>query len=133
MSIARTLFLSLCAATLAAVPMDAQPGESSHSNQDCFFLDQFQSWRAPDPSTIYIRVAPERYFRLDLAGACSRLKSPQARLITNSRGKNTICSPLDWDLRVSQSNDGGEEQCVVRSMTKLDPAEVASIPKPFKP
>jgi hypothetical protein len=84
-------------------------------------------------NTIYIRVTPDHYYRLDLAAQCSRLKSPQAHLITNSRGKNTICSPLDWDLSVSQPNDGAQEQCVVRSMTKLDPAQVAAIPKPFKP
>jgi hypothetical protein len=133
MLIARPFFLGLFAAALAAASVKAQPGEASRPNQDCFFIDQFQNWRAPDASTIYIRVTSDRYYRLDLAGQCSRLKSPQAHLITNSHGKRTICSPLDWDLRVSQPNDGAQEQCVVRAMTKLEPSQVAAIPKPFKP
>ena len=133
MLIERLVLVGVFAAVLEAVPAEALTGETSRPDQDCFFSTQFQSWRAPDSSTIYIRVTPDRYYRLDLAGQCSRLKSPQAHLITNSRGKSTICSPLDWDLKVSQPNDGAEEQCIVRSMTRLDPAQVAAIPKPFRP
>jgi hypothetical protein len=131
--------LGLLAASLGIFHVQAQPGEpsrtgeSSRSRQDCFFVDQLQSWRAPDPSTIYIRVRPDRYYRLDLAGQCTKLQWPGSHLITNSHGKSTICSPLDWDLRVSELTEGAPEQCVVHSMTRLDPAQVAAIPKPFKP
>jgi hypothetical protein len=133
MPIARVVIVGLFAAALAAFGAKAQPGESSRPPQDCFLQDRFRSWRAPDPSTIYIRVAPNNYYRLDLSGQCSILKSPQAHLITNSHGKNTICSPLDWDIRVSQADNSAQEQCAVRAMTKLNSAEVAAIPKAFKP
>jgi hypothetical protein len=133
MAKARSLLLGLLAATFTVVAAKAQSGEASRNNSDCFLRDQFEDWRSPDPGTIYIRVMPGRYYRLDVAGQCSRLKSPQSHLIANSRGKATICSPLDWDIRVSEPNGGGEQQCIVRAMTRLDPAQVAAIPQRFKP
>jgi hypothetical protein len=113
-------------------PLHAQPGPAAGA-QDCFFLDRFEGWRAPDASTIYIRVRPDRYYRLDLAGQCQKLRWPGSHLITSTRGKSTVCSARDWDLAVSEPDDGVPQQCIVRSMTRLTPADVASLPKPMRP
>jgi hypothetical protein len=40
---------------------------------------------------------------------------------------------LDWDLAVADSPQGFAQACIVKSMTKLSPEEVASIPAKFKP
>ncbi|HEX3485589.1 MAG TPA: DUF6491 family protein [Micropepsaceae bacterium] len=132
MARARPVLVGLLAVVLGLLPAHAQPGDASHK-QDCFFRDDFQNWRSPDPATVYIRVRPDHYYRLDLAGQCRRLQSPGAHLINSSRGKSTICSPLDWDLRVTEQTGEAPEQCAVRSMTRLNPAEVDAIPKGFKP
>jgi len=116
----------------AASPASAQP-ETGPQNQ-CFRIEQFQSWRAPDAKTIYIRVLSDKYYRLDLAGACPALKMPDAHLITHTRGPDTVCSAIDWDLKVSEGPSFQfSEPCVVKTMTPLSAADVVAIPKQFKP
>jgi len=109
----------------------AQPA-AQHSS--CFFANQFSDWRAPDDKTIYIRVGVTRYFRLDMEGICYRLKSPGSHLVMNIHGPDTICSALDWDLKVGDSGMGNiSTPCIVKTMTELSPAEADAIPKKFKP
>ena len=93
----------------------------------------FENWRAPDRRTINIRVQGNHYFRLGLGYECFPLQSPGARLITTFRGSNTVCSPLDWDLRVSEGIGSPSEPCIVKTMTELLPDEVAALPPKAKP
>jgi hypothetical protein len=110
---------------------DAQPATAQRNT--CFFLSQFRQWKAPDDKTIYISVLPDRYYRLDLSGRCPALRWPASHLVTVFRGSDTVCSALDWDLKVSQAPNGIAEPCIVRQMTLLSPAEAAAIPPKFKP
>ena len=120
--------LSLFAAAPAQPPA---PQPAPHNA--CFFSTQFQNWKAPDPGTIFIRVNMNRYFRLDLSGTCETLMWPDSHLITHVRGSDSICSAIDWDLKVSNGPDGIAEPCIVRTMTELTPAQVAAIPPKFRP
>ena len=110
----------------------AQPVEAPGRNH-CFFVTQFENWHAPDNKTIFIRASVSRYFRLDLAQTCPELLWPESHLIMNVHGPDTICSPIDWDLKVSTDVHGMAAPCIVKSMTELSPDEVAAIPKKFKP
>jgi hypothetical protein len=112
------------AADTAAAP-DQKPAE-------CFRPDAFQSWKAPDAKTIFIRVFRDRFYRLDMAGSCPMLTWPQSHLDTHFDGTNMVCYALDWNIRVS-SPISGSESCVVKRMTGLSPSEAAAIPKQFKP
>lgn len=119
------------AAISLATPAGSQPAERAHTR--CFFVNQFDGWKAPDSRTIYVRAFPRHYFRLDLAGRCSQLKSPGAYLITKFRGSVTVCSALDWDIRVATSHHDIPQPCIVRRMTELTAAEAAAIPKRYRP
>jgi hypothetical protein len=132
MTSGRPALLGVLVAVLGALQVQAQTNAPSHK-QDCFFRDDFRSWRSLDAATLYIRVRPNRYYRLDLAGQCHRLQSPGAHLIIGSSGKSMVCSPLDWDLRVAEQSGEAPEQCIVRSMTRLNLDQVAAIPNAFKP
>jgi len=100
----------------------------------CFLIPQFQNWKALDDHTMYIRVNMNHYYRIDMAGRCSSLAWPDAHLITHWRGTSSVCSALDWDLKVEQSQPGGiAEPCIVKTMTPLTATEAAAIPKKFKP
>ncbi len=113
---------------LADSPPAAKPPQS------CFFINQFEQWKAPDDRTIYIRVNMNRYYRLDLSTACQPLTYPDAFLITKTRGPSTVCTAIDWDLSVSQSSARGfRTPCIVKAMTPLTADQVAAIPKKFKP
>ena len=132
MSITRSALLGALA-LFAIIPVRAQPEDAPGPHGTCFFSDQFQNWRAADAQTIYIRVRPQRFFRLDLANPCPILTSPGAQLITRFRGKRQVCSPLDWDLSVHQWGGGASAQCAVQAMTPLSPSEVASLPPRLRP
>lgn len=128
----RLLFAALMASFAVAASASAQPVVSPPER--CFRIEQFEGWRAPDARTIYIRVLQNKFYRLDLAGTCPALKEPDAHLITHTRGPDSVCSAIDWDLKVSEgASFQFSEPCIVKSMTFLSPGEVAAIPKEFKP
>jgi hypothetical protein len=132
--------LALAAAVALAAPALAQPapGPSSKpkaAENQCFPISEFENWRAPDAKTMYLRVSVNEYYRIDMAGECPELTYPDAHLITVWRGSNEVCGPLDWDLKVADGSGPGSfaVPCIVKGQTRLSPAEVAAIPKKFKP
>ena len=132
--ILKTTFAALLASLAASATAYGQPAAPQADRHSCFLSTQFQGWKAPDAKTIYIRVLPNRYFRLDLEGECTLLRFPDSHLVTVWRGSNYVCRPIDWDLRVSTTpREGPAEPCIVKSMTELTPAEVQAIPPRFKP
>ncbi len=131
----RLIFASLCAASVLLLSTPPATADSAvpTKHPGCFFANQFESWKAPDAKTIYIRVRMHDYYRLDLVSSCPMLLWPSSHLITEFHGSDTICSALDWDLKVSQGTHGSIEPCIVKTMTALTSDEVAAIPKKFKP
>ncbi len=129
---ARSVSVALISAAMLITVGHAQPEQTSGGDA-CFFSRDFMQWRAPDANTIFIRVGLNRFYRLDLAAPCRTLLFPSSHLVTVFRGSDTICRPIDWDLRVSQYPAGITEQCIVRAMTRLSPEQVAAIPPRFRP
>jgi hypothetical protein len=127
------LLLSLAAVTVSAQPADQTPAPSAQPARSCFYVNEFDGWRAPDAKTIYIRTSVSRFYRLDMAQACPSLLWPDTHLIMNVRGPSTICSAVDWDLKVSSGINGIPVGCIVKTMTPLTAEEAAAIPKKFKP
>ena len=119
--------VAACALLLALGPAHAQPA------RQCFNTFEMGNWRAADASTLYVRVHMNKIYRLDLKGRCSLLTAPGARLITTFRGSNLICSPLDWDLKVSTGIGNDQEPCLVKTMTPLSPDEIKALPKKDTP
>jgi hypothetical protein len=112
-----------------AAPVAAQPVQKA-----CFPITELRGWKAPDTRTILVRAGLDHVFRLDLANTCSLLTSPGSHLITKTRGPDLVCSPIDWDLAVSQPPPGNiPEHCIVKKMKLLLPNEVAAIPPKFRP
>jgi len=99
---------------------------------DCFFVHEMRGWKAPDARTIYIRVDPHRYFRLDMAVSCPALLHSGARMISR-RHSDVVCDASDWQIRVSQGPWGPAMACLVGRMTELTPAEADAIPDRFRP
>jgi hypothetical protein len=129
-----TLRHSACAAALLLVlssqGVSAQPTKPAGQ---CFFTGQFENWRAPDARTINIRVRGNQYYRLGLGNTCPALLDPGARLVTAFRGASTICSPLDWDLKVSAGIGSPATPCLVRTMTHLTPEEAKALTAKERP
>lgn len=116
--------------TLSSAGAAAQPAKPA---DQCFFTSQFENWRAPDARTINIRVRGNQYYRLGLGSECRALLDPGARLVTTFRGASTICSPLDWDLKVSSGIGSPAIPCFVRTMTRLTPDEAKALTPKQRP
>ncbi|HLK23987.1 MAG TPA: DUF6491 family protein [Caulobacteraceae bacterium] len=123
---------TLLAGTLALTAIVAGQPASAQGGQ-CFLVTQWEGWKAPNDHTILISVRPHQIYRLDLAGGCPELTWPGARLISRDRvGAGSICSPLDFDLKVSIEGSGATA-CIVNRMTLLSPDEAARIPPHLRP
>ncbi len=104
------------------------------SRSRCFPITLFETWRAPDPHTMIIRVSTNRFFRIDMANACPALTWPGAHLITTWRTSGWVCNALDWDLKVSNDvRSGFAMPCIVSGMTEMSPQEVAQLPPRYRP
>lgn len=124
--------LLLCVA-LAASPMTPALARAGAAGQDsCFLSRDYQSFRAIDDHSFYVRANLNDYYRIDVEGTCPELTEPDARLITVEHGQTQICGPLDWELRVA-SPPGPAVACIVKSQRRLTPREAAAIPPKQRP
>ena len=115
-----------CAVAGAAAARPATP------NAPCFFVTQWQGWKSPSPDVIYLGVNMHDVYRVDLSAGSPQLQWPDAHLVSIVRGGDSICSALDLDLKVADTN-GFATPLIARSLTKLTPEEVAAIPKKDRP
>lgn len=125
--------ISAAAFVLALLPLAATAQPATPPANQCFFTNQFEQWRAPDARTINIRVRGNHYYRLGLGSECHALLDPGAFLVTTFRGASTVCSPLDWDLKVSSGIGSPPIPCFVRTMTPLSPAEAKALTSKERP
>lgn len=126
---AHLIVAALAAGCAAAGSAAARPATS---NPPCFFVSQWQGWKSPSPDVIYLGVNMHDVYRVDLSAGSSQLQWPSAHLVSIVRGGDSICSPLDLQLSVADTN-GFATPLIARSLTKLTPEEVAAIPKKDRP
>lgn len=127
---------ALLAGLLAGVAATLAGGQalaaSDAPRTPCFYITQWQGWKAPDQNTLYLGVNLHDVYRVDLSAGSEQLMWPDAHLISQVRGSNSICSAIDLQLAVADTN-GFREPLIARKLTKLTPDEVAAIPKKFRP
>ena len=131
MSLRSAIVAALAAGALAAGASPALAASSDHSS--CFLSSNWDGWKSPDPSTIYVRVTLARVFRLDLAHPSNQLNDPSVHLLSKVRGSSWICSPIDLDLSVVDDHGISREPLFVKHMTELTPDEIKAIPPKFRP
>jgi hypothetical protein len=130
----RTILSATACLALAACQQTPEIVDVNKPAPACFSASDFRSWRAPDSKTMYVRAGFRDYYRVDLYGTCPALTRGNSFLITTFRGPATICSNLDWDLKVAET--GGAPiavPCIVEKMTPLTPAQAAEIPEKYRP
>jgi len=122
----------VCAGLIAAGLLGASETAAAKTRTDCFWVSQWDGWSAPSPSVLYLRVNRRDIYRVDLSGPSSMLQSPGVHLVSKVVGTSSICSSLDLDLAVADGH-GISEPLIARSITRLTPEEVASVPAKFRP
>lgn len=124
------------AATLAgslALSLACAGPAAADSKHPCFFITQWENWHATNDHTIYIRVNLKDIYRLDLSAGSQELTWPGPyHLVNVVRGSSSICTPLDFQLAVSDSH-GFYQRLIVSDVTKLTPEEIDALPKKDRP
>jgi hypothetical protein len=121
---------AVAALGLAGVARADAPAAKPKSS--CFRSRDWSGWRAPNKETIYFRINVKDIYQVDLeAGGSTLLTWPDSHLINEIHGVDSVCSPIDLDLKVS--SDHIVIPLFVKSITKLTPEQVAAIPKKYLP
>jgi len=124
----KTIALLAAAALGLAGVAHADAPAATKPRSSCFYSRDWSNWRAPDKDTIYLRVNVRDIYKIDLsAGGSQLLTWPDSHLINEIRGVDSVCSPIDLDLKVA--SDGIVIPLFVKAITRLTPDEVAAIPK----
>jgi hypothetical protein len=120
--------LLIAAAGLAAAALPAQAA----GNSTCFRMHDLENHSIVDTQTIYVGVRGRDVYRITTSNNCFAAKSRSDPLITRvTAGNDLVCKPIELDLAVGGS--GGVSHCIVSGIAKLNPAEVAAIPKKLRP
>jgi hypothetical protein len=118
----------------AAAPALADPAKDAAARpvRACFSLSDWHGWSAPDKNTLLMKVRNRDVYRVELSHGTSQLTSPGVHLVSVVRGVDSVCAPLDLDLRVADGY-GFAMPIMAKTITKLSPEEIAAIPKKDRP
>jgi hypothetical protein len=98
----------------------------------CIRSHEIRNHTIADDHTMLIDVNGQATYRITVGGACMGGAVTSDPIITREPpGSHVICKPIDMDLSISKS--GFESRCIVQSIVKLSPQEVAALPKKLKP
>ena len=127
-SLLTTVLLAAAAPALAdSAAKDAAPRPA----RTCFSLSDWSGWSAPDKNTLLMRVRNREVYRVDLSHGTSQLTSPGVHIVSVVRGTDTVCKPIDLDLRVSDGHFA--MPIMAKSITRLTTEEIAALPKRDRP
>ena len=134
---------TLAGCTDAYPPPEGPPGPtpplaSAGLPNTCFRTRDIDSHRVADAQTVYVKVARRDVFRIVTSNTCFATAGPNDPLvIRETPGTAYACRPVDLDLAISHSVGlglgGAPTPCIVQSMTRLTPAEVAALPVRYRP
>jgi hypothetical protein len=104
----------------------------------CFRTRDVDNHQVGDDHTLYIRLANRDVYRLEMAGAClAAASSSDPLVIREPPGLSYACRPIDLDISIARGGFGMGRMtpipCIVRSMARLTPAEVAALPSRARP
>ena len=132
MSVTSNLVRGALAASALGFAALAAPAASA-SNAPCFFINQWQGWKADGPNVLYLRVNMRDIYRADLSAGADQLGwAGSYHLVSKVQGSTSICGPLDLQLAVSDGH-GYYQPLIVRSLVKLTPEEAAALPPKDRP
>jgi len=123
--------ISLASLALSPVAASAAEAKATPSLAQCFYIRDMRNHTVGDAHTMYFDVAGREVYKVTMSNAClAGAVSSDPILMRNHTGSSQICTPLDLDITVDAA---GPSRCLVSTIAKLTPAEVAALPKKVKP
>jgi len=99
---------------------------------ECIRSQQIRNHTVADNKTLLIDVNGRAAYRVTMRGACLAGATSSDPIITRSPpGSTLICKPIDMDVAISKG--GFATPCIVESIVKMTPEEVAALPRKLKP
>ena len=131
------LMVAACAMTpapmanLGPAPVD---GTGLPSGQ-CFRSADIRNHTIADRSTLLLDVSGRETYRVTVSPGCLAGATSSDPIITRQPpGSSIICKPIDLDLGIARTGAGSfESRCIVRSIVKLTPEQIAALPPKLKP
>src|SRR4051794_13947333 len=97
----------------------------------CIRSHDIRNHTVADSHTLLLDVQRSTY-RVTVDGACLGGAVDSDPIITREPpGSAIICKPIDMDLSISKG--GFVSRCIVKSVVKMTPQEVAALPRKLKP
>ena len=124
------LTTALAAVATAALAGQALAAAPAKAKGDCFYSRNIDGFSPVDRETVNIRVGVRDVYQLKLLGSSPDIDWTN-RIAVVAHGSSFICSGLDATVVVP--SDLGPQRYPVSSIRKLDPAEIAALPKNQKP
>ena len=124
---------AIAAKTPASSPLGPPPpaGTGLPTGQ-CIRSHDIRGHTIADKNTMLISVNGRKVYRVTVDGACLGGAVSSDPIITRSPpGSTIICKPIDMDVAISKG--GFATPCIVDSIVKMAPEEVAALPKKLKP
>jgi hypothetical protein len=105
------------------------------SGDACFRTRDITAHRKADDHTLNLKVGVKDVYRLTTKSSCLVGMSPSDALVVQAPPSGLVCKAIDLDLAIRQSGAGavGATPCLVDSIVKLTPAQVAALPKGQRP
>jgi len=111
--------------------VDAAATYTSTGAGKCFYRRDMRNHTVGDAHTLYIDVAGREVWKIGMSNSClASAVSSDPIILRNQTGGQSVCKPIDLDIAVAA---GGVSHCIVSSITRLTPAEVAALPKRMRP
>jgi hypothetical protein len=105
---------------------------SAAAADPCFRTNDMKNHTILDDHTLYVGVGTNEVWRLGVKGNCLVGATSTDPLVVKTTGSSgMVCKPLDLDLSVKRGTI--PTACLVDSVAKLSPEEIAKIPKGKKP
>jgi hypothetical protein len=107
-----------------ALPVQA----ASSSDSQCFRTRDMRNHTVGDDYTMYFDVGGQYVYRAKMSNNClSGSTSSDPIVLRDLAGTGRICNKVELDV-AARGN-----RCIVDSLTRLTPAEVAALPRRVKP
>jgi hypothetical protein len=135
-----TIALAVTAAglTTTAIARDtaalspAPPSGTGVTGADCFRTHDLRNHTIADRQTLLVDYNGRATYRITVRGAClAGASSSDPIVIREPPGNHIVCKPIDLDVSVAKG--GVPSRCIVDSVVKMTPAEVAALPSRLRP
>jgi hypothetical protein len=131
--------LSILAAAALAVAAPAKPAAAADTTKTCFRVRDVDGISVSSPigpktlDGVYLRLDNHDVYQLSLNTICPELQNSINLGIESRDVTGTICQGIDARVIARDTASGLRRECWGNELHKLNPAEVAAIPKRERP